>query len=100
MTAGWGRVEDVPGVRVGHADRRGDGWLTGVTVLLPPPGTVGAVDVRGGGPGTHETDALDPSSLVPTVDAVVLTGGSAYGLAAAGGARQARVLRRCRPRNG
>lgn len=88
MTAGWGRVEDVPGVRVGHADRRGDGWLTGVTVLLPPPGTVGAVDVRGGGPGTHETDALDPSSLVPTVDAVVLTGGSAYGLAAAGGAQR------------
>jgi putative pantetheine hydrolase len=59
--------------------------LTGVTVVLPPAGTVGAVDVRGGGPGTHETDALDPTTLVPTVDAVVLTGGSAFGLASAGG---------------
>jgi L-aminopeptidase/D-esterase-like protein len=82
---GWGAVTDVPGVRVGHAGRVGDGWLTGVTVVVPPPGTVGGVDVRGGGPGTHETDALDPTTLVPTVDAVVLTGGSAYGLASAGG---------------
>ncbi len=86
MTAArWGSVTDVPGVRVGHASRRGDGSLTGVTVVLPPAGTVGAVDVRGGGPGTHETDALDPTTLVPVVDAVVLTGGSAFGLAAAGG---------------
>ena len=87
MTGGapWGSITDVPGVRVGHATRAGGGWLTGVTVVLPPPGTVGAVDVRGGGPGTHETDALDPTTLVPTVDAVVLTGGSAYGLASAGG---------------
>src|SRR4051794_10625489 len=82
---GWGAITDVPGVRVGHATRVGGGWLTGVTVVLPPPGTGGGVDVRGGGPGTHETDALDPTTLVPTVDAVVLTGGSAYGLAAAGG---------------
>ncbi|MEZ2370470.1 P1 family peptidase [Arthrobacter sp. RCC_34] len=82
-----GRITEVPGVRVGHAERVGDGWLSGVTVVLPPPGTMGSVDVRGGGPGTHETDALDPSTLVPTVDAVVLTGGSAYGLAAAGGAQ-------------
>jgi len=73
---------------VGHAQRVGDGWLTGVTVVLPPPGTVGGVDVRGGGPGTHETDALDPRTLVPTVDAVVLTGGSAYGLVAAHGAQR------------
>ncbi|MDQ0709646.1 L-aminopeptidase/D-esterase-like protein [Arthrobacter woluwensis] len=82
-----GRITEVPGVRVGHAEHVGDGWLSGVTVVLPPPGTVGSVDVRGGGPGTHETDALDPSTLVPTVDAVVLTGGSAYGLASAGGAQ-------------
>ena len=81
----WGSITDVPGVRVGHATRVGGGWLTGVTVVLPPPGTIGAVDVRGGGPATHETDALDPTTLVPTVDAVVLTGGSAYGLASAGG---------------
>jgi putative pantetheine hydrolase len=84
----WGSITDVPGVRAGHAQRRGDGWLTGVTVVLPPPGTVGAVDVRGGGPATHETDALQPSSLVPTVDAVTLTGGSAYGLASARGVQR------------
>ncbi|WP_288026519.1 P1 family peptidase [Arthrobacter sp.] len=83
-----GSITDVPGIRVGHAQRRGGGWLTGVTVVLPPAGTIGSVDVRGGGPGTHETDALDPTTLVPTVDAVVLTGGSAYGLAAAGGVQR------------
>ena len=81
-------ITDVPGLRVGHAGRTGDGWLSGVTVVLPPPGTVGSVDVRGGGPGTHETDALDPTTLTRTVDAVVLTGGSAFGLAAAHGAQR------------
>lgn len=86
--AGFGSITDVPGIRVGQAQRTGDGWLTGVSVVLPPPGTIGSVDVRGGGPGTHETDALDPTTMVPTVDAVVLTGGSAYGLAAAGGVQQ------------
>ena len=70
---------------VGHADATGDGWLTGCTVLLPPPGTVGAVAVGGGAPGTRETDALAPGGLVSTVDAVVLSGGSAYGLASADG---------------
>ena len=80
-------ITDVPGLRVGHAGRTGEGWLSGVTVVLPPAGTVGSVDVRGGGPGTHETDALDPTTLSRTVDAVVLTGGSAYGLAAALGAQ-------------
>ena len=55
------------------------------TVMLTPPGTVGAVDVRGGAPGTRETDLLDPANSVRYVDAVVLTGGSAYGLAAADG---------------
>ena len=83
-----GAITDVPGIRVGHEQKTGDGWLTGVTVVLPPPGTVGSVDVRGGGPGTHETDALDPTTLVSTVDAVVLTGGSAYGLASAHGAQR------------
>lgn len=81
-------ITDVPGIRVGHAGHRGGGWLSGVTVVLPPPGTTGSVDVRGGGPGTHETDALDPTTLTATVDAVVLTGGSAFGLAAAHGAQQ------------
>ncbi|OFI40037.1 peptidase S58 [Arthrobacter sp. SW1] len=82
------KITDVPGIRVGQVRKVGDGWLSGVTVVLPPPGTIGSVDVRGGGPGTHETDALDPTTLVPTVDAVVLTGGSAYGLAAAHGAQR------------
>ncbi len=81
-------ITDVPGIRVGHASRAGDGWLSGVTVVLPPPGTAGSVDVRGGGPGTHETDALDPTTLSSAVDAVVLTGGSAFGLAAAHGAQR------------
>ncbi len=78
-------LTDVGGVLVGHATRAEPGWLTGVTVVVPPPGTVGGVDVRGGGPGTRETDALDPRNLVTAVDAVVLSGGSAFGLAAADG---------------
>ncbi len=80
-----GSLLDVTGLRVGHAQRTGGGWLTGVTAVLAPPGTAGGVDVRGGGPGTIETDALDPSTLVQTVDGVALSGGSAYGLAAATG---------------
>ncbi|MGW1811585.1 P1 family peptidase [Streptomyces sp. NPDC002078] len=79
-------ITDVAGLRVGHATRTGDGWLTGTTVVLAPEsGAVAAVDVRGGGPGTRETDALDPRNVVQRVDAVVLTGGSAYGLDAASG---------------
>ncbi|MFI1073918.1 P1 family peptidase [Streptomyces puniciscabiei] len=79
-------ITDVAGVRVGHATLRGDGRLTGTTVVLAPEGgAVAAVDVRGGGPGTRETDALDPRNVVRRVDAVVLTGGSAYGLDAASG---------------
>ncbi|ULR51289.1 P1 family peptidase [Streptomyces deccanensis] len=79
-------LTDVPGLRVGHATRIGGGWLTGTTVVLAPEGgAVAAVDVRGGGPGTKETDALDPRNLVQKVEAVVLTGGSAYGLDAASG---------------
>lgn len=81
-------LTEIEGVRVGHAQRVGDGWATGVTVVVPPPGTVGAVDVRGGGPGTHETDALAPGTLVDTVDAVVLCGGSAFGLVAAHGTQR------------
>lgn len=82
-------LTDVPGIRVGQAERAGDGWLTGTTVVLPPPeGAVGGVDVRGGGPGTRETDLLDPRNLVERVHAVVLTGGSAMGLAAVDGVVQ------------
>ncbi|MEU6348153.1 P1 family peptidase [Streptomyces sp. NPDC047072] len=79
-------LTDVAGVRVGHATRTGGGWLTGTTVVLAPEGgAVAAVDVRGGGPGTKETDALDPRNVVEKVEAIVLTGGSAYGLDAASG---------------
>ncbi|MFI1969661.1 P1 family peptidase [Streptomyces cinnamoneus] len=79
-------LTDIAGLRVGHAQRTGDGALTGTTVVLAPPGgAVAAVDVRGGGPGTKETDALDPRNLVQRVEAIVLTGGSAFGLDAASG---------------
>jgi putative pantetheine hydrolase len=77
---------DVAGIRVGHHQRIGDGWLTGTTVVLAPDaGAVGGVDVRGGGPGTRETDLLDPRNLVERVQAVIVSGGSAFGLAAADG---------------
>ena len=66
-------ITDVPGVQVGHCTRDEPGWLTGTTVVLAPPGTVGGVDVRGSGPGTRETDALAPENLVEAVDAVVLS---------------------------
>lgn len=83
---GWGGLTDVAGLRVGHATLTGGGWLTGTTVVLAPEGGVlAAVDVRGGGPGTKETDALDPRTIAQRVHAVVLTGGSAYGLDAASG---------------
>jgi L-aminopeptidase/D-esterase-like protein len=80
-----GSVTDVPGVSVGQVTARRRGWRTGTTVVLTPAGAVGGVDVRGGGPGTHETDLLRPENLVQHVHAVCLTGGSAYGLAAASG---------------
>src|SRR4029453_4750299 len=59
--------------------------LTGCTVVVPPPGNVAAAAVRGGGPGTRETDLLQPQAHVEGVSAVLLTGGSAFGLAAAQG---------------
>ena len=76
-------ITDVDGLKVGNAED--DGARTGVTVVLPDTRAVCAVDVRGGGPGTRETEALDPSCLVDAVDAVVLSGGSAFGLDAASG---------------
>ncbi|GGG25175.1 hypothetical protein GCM10007304_43770 [Rhodococcoides trifolii] len=90
-------LTDVRGLLVGHhhvLDRDvtvatesdvGTGSATGCTVVLTTVGTTAAVDVRGGGPGTRETDLLDPSHSVQQVDAILLTGGSAYGLAAADG---------------
>lgn len=74
-------ITDVPGIRAGHWTGAG----SGVTVVLTPPGTVGSGEVRGGAPATRETALLDPGRLVDQVDAVVLTGGSAFGLAAADG---------------
>ena len=83
-------LTDVAGIRVGHATRAEAGWLTGTTVVLAPDGGAACgVDVRGGGPGTRETDLLDPRNLVDRVDAVLLGGGSAFGLAAADGVVQA-----------
>ena len=77
-------ISDVDGVRVGNAEDYE--VRTGVTVVLPDQSVTAAVDVRGGAPGTHETDALDPTCLVERVDAIVLSGGSAFGLESASGA--------------
>lgn len=76
-------ITDVSGVTVGH-------WtdevaLTGCTVVLPPTGTVASCEVRGGAPGTRSTDILQPGTILDVAHAVVLTGGSAFGLATAGG---------------
>ena len=80
---------DVAGIRMGHAGRSGSGWLSGTTVVLAPDGgAVAGVDVRGGGPGTRETDVLDPRNIVERVHAVTLSGGSSFGLAAADGVMQ------------
>ena len=76
-------LTNLPGIRIGH-------WTdldaaTGCTVILCPDGAVAGVDVRGGAPGTRETDLLDPLCLVEKVHAICLAGGSAFGLAAADG---------------
>ncbi|GAB4145037.1 MAG: P1 family peptidase [Sphingomonadales bacterium] len=73
---------DIAGIRVGHAED--EVARTGVTVILPDRPAVMAVDVRGGGPGTRETDALDPSCLITHFHGLVLAGGSVFGLDAAG----------------
>lgn len=74
-------ITDIGGIKIGHAhDAR---VKTGVSVLIPDQPALCAVDVRGGGPGTRETDALGASNLVDRVHAIVLSGGSVYGLAAA-----------------
>lgn len=76
---------DVPGIVLGHAicdDGAGD---SGVSVIIAPEGAVASVDVRGGGPGTRETDLLEPHNTVEAINAIALCGGSAFGLDAAGG---------------
>ena len=80
-----GSLTDVPGIAVGHYHRIRSGWRTGTTAVLVTAGATAGVDVRGGGPGTRETDLLRPENLISEVHGVCLTGGSAYGLAAAGG---------------
>jgi L-aminopeptidase/D-esterase-like protein len=76
-------ITDVRGIEVGHA--QDDEALTGCTVILCRKGAVAGVDVRGGAPGTRETDLLHPINLVQKVHAIVLAGGSAFGLDAASG---------------
>ena len=76
-------LTDIPGIRVGHADD--PRAASGVTAILFDEPFVTAVDVRGGGPGTRETDLLDPARTVERIDAIALSGGSAFGLDAAGG---------------
>ncbi|MCB2145149.1 MAG: P1 family peptidase [Deltaproteobacteria bacterium] len=76
-------LTDVPGIWVGHyTDTRA---ASGTTVVMCPEGAVGGVDVRGAAPGTRETDLLAPENLVEKVQAICLSGGSVYGLAAADG---------------
>jgi len=83
MTGPANLITDVPGLKVGNAEDAGA--ITGVTVILPDEPAVAAADVRGGGPGTREIDVMDPANLVEHVHAICLSGGSAFGLEAAGG---------------
>ena len=76
-------ITDVPGIRVGQAEDRGG--ISGTTVVLVEAPAVASVDVRGGAPGGRETELLAPGTLVDHIDAVVLSGGSAFGLDAAAG---------------
>lgn len=76
-------ITDVPGIRVGHAHDLEA--LTGCTVILAEDGAVGGIDVRGGAPGTRETDLLSPTAEVSVVHAITLCGGSAHGLGTANG---------------
>jgi putative pantetheine hydrolase len=88
-TAGAGPsngLTDVTGIEVGHFTRHDPPYLTGTTVVLARGGATASAALGGGAPATRDTDALDPRNLVDVVQAVVLSGGSAYGLDAAGGA--------------
>lgn len=77
-------ITDVPGVLVGQVERVDAPYLSGTTVVYVPATAVAGVDARGGAPGTRETDLLSPVNSNPGVNAIVLTGGSAYGLDTAG----------------
>jgi L-aminopeptidase/D-esterase-like protein len=79
-------IESIEGFRIGHAQNKKA--VTGCTVVIAEDGAIGGVDVRGGSPGTRETDLLDPRNLVEEIHAVFLAGGSAYGLNVGGGIMQ------------
>lgn len=79
-------ITEIEGFQIGQAQNEADG--TGVTCILSLEGATGAVDVRGGGPATRETDLLDPKNMVQKINAVVLSGGSAFGLESSSGVMQ------------
>ena len=80
------KITDIKGFQIGQAENQEAG--TGCFVILCRDGAVAGVDVRGGGPATRETDLLHPINMVQKIHAVMLSGGSAYGLDAASGAMQ------------
>lgn len=85
-------ITDVPGIKVGHS--QDEKIRSGVTVIIPDEPAVASADIRGGGPGARETEALNSDCLVDVVHGIVLSGGSAYGLGAADG-----VMANLRKRN-
>lgn len=85
MTKPQNLITDVPGLRVGHA--QDDRLASGVTCIVFDKPAVASVDVRGGGPGTRDTNLLHPARTVESIDALVVSGGSAFGLDAPGGAQ-------------
>ena len=89
-------ITDVPGIEVGHATD--EERLTGCTVVLCRDGATAGVAVRGAAPGTRETDLCRPGTLIERVHAVLLTGGSAFGLEAAAGVMRHLADRRHRLR--
>ena len=82
-----GYITNIKGIKIGHAQKFDAG--TGLTILIPPEGNTCSVEVRGSAPGTRETDLLAPINTVDTVNALILSGGSAYGLDAASGVMDA-----------
>lgn len=78
-------ILEVSGIRLGHAEESSPTRLTGLSVVVPPRGSTVGVDVRGGGPATRETDVIAPGTHSYGADALVLSGGSAFGLTAVGG---------------
>lgn len=80
------KFTDIDNIKLGHAQN--EQGLTGCSVIICEDGATGGVDVRGGAPGTRETDLLDPSEMIEKIHAVVLSGGSAYGLESSTGVMQ------------